>query len=232
MTDPVSKLQAIGKETVAKLKDLTAAAAASPNSHDSAILQDFCDERNSVCTGVTSDWNAGIECVTVQPNKAATDMLSTIQYITVQCSAVQCSAVQYSTVQYSTVREIAVCSHSKHAVGFTQFTLPFLGISEACGVRQRLFALWPCPFFVTDCHPLTCDCCHACKTVCMHEPACVTLVRLPCGKCHLLKCHAGLNIHSALQIMCDMCVTCSADTALTCMQCKTSRLSCSGVAKI
>lgn len=67
MTDPVSKLQAIGKETVAKLKDLTAAAAASPNSHDSAILQDFCEERDSVCTGVFLNFDAGNVCVMVQP---------------------------------------------------------------------------------------------------------------------------------------------------------------------
>lgn len=78
MTDPVSKLQAIGKETVAKLKDLRAAAAVSPNSHDSTILQEFCEERNSVCTGVISNWNASIGRVTVQPTQAVTDMLSIV----------------------------------------------------------------------------------------------------------------------------------------------------------
>jgi len=51
MTDPVSKIQAIGKETVAKLKNLTAAAAASPDTGDSDILQDFCVQCNSITTG-------------------------------------------------------------------------------------------------------------------------------------------------------------------------------------
>ncbi|DBB14930.1 TPA: hypothetical protein ACH3X3_004529 [Trebouxia sp. C0006] len=50
MTDPVSKIQAIGKDTVAKLKNLTAAAAASPDTGDSDILQDFCIQCNSITT--------------------------------------------------------------------------------------------------------------------------------------------------------------------------------------
>lgn len=51
MTDPVGKIQAIGKETVAKLKNLTAAAAASSDTGDSSILQDFCVQHNSITTG-------------------------------------------------------------------------------------------------------------------------------------------------------------------------------------
>ena len=51
MTDPVSKIQAIGKETVAKLENLTAAAAASSDTGDSDILQDFCAQCNSITTG-------------------------------------------------------------------------------------------------------------------------------------------------------------------------------------
>ncbi len=51
-TDPVSKLQAIGKDTMAKLKDLTAAAAASTNPKDADTLQDFCTQINSITTGV------------------------------------------------------------------------------------------------------------------------------------------------------------------------------------
>ncbi len=51
MTDAVSKLQAIGKDTVARLKDLTAAAAASSDTRDSGVLQDFCSQCNSITTG-------------------------------------------------------------------------------------------------------------------------------------------------------------------------------------
>jgi len=51
MTDAVSKLQAIGKDTVARLKDLTAAAAASSDTRDSGVLQDFCSHCNSITTG-------------------------------------------------------------------------------------------------------------------------------------------------------------------------------------
>lgn len=51
MTDPVSKIQAIGKDTVARLKDLTAAAAASSDTRDSGVLQDFCSQCNSITTG-------------------------------------------------------------------------------------------------------------------------------------------------------------------------------------
>lgn len=53
MTDPVGKIQAIGKETVAKLKDLTAAATASSVPRDSDILQDFCVNHNSITTGAS-----------------------------------------------------------------------------------------------------------------------------------------------------------------------------------
>ena len=51
MGDPVCKLQSIGKETVAKLKDLHAAALASPNPEDATTLQDFTGHINSVTVG-------------------------------------------------------------------------------------------------------------------------------------------------------------------------------------
>lgn len=51
VSDSVSKLQSIGKETVAKLKDIHAAALASPNPGDASTLQDFTQHTNSVTTG-------------------------------------------------------------------------------------------------------------------------------------------------------------------------------------
>ena len=48
MGDPVCKLQSIGKETVAKLKDVRAAALASPNPEDASTLQDFTGHTNNV----------------------------------------------------------------------------------------------------------------------------------------------------------------------------------------
>lgn len=51
VTDPVNKLQAVGKETVAKLKDIKAAAAASGNSDDSEALEDFTCHTGSITSG-------------------------------------------------------------------------------------------------------------------------------------------------------------------------------------
>ena len=54
VTDPVSKLQAIGKETIAKLKDIRAAAAASINAEDAQVLEEFTHDSNCVTTGDTT----------------------------------------------------------------------------------------------------------------------------------------------------------------------------------
>lgn len=51
MTDSVSKLQIIGKETVAKLRDLRSALA-SAHHEDVQTLEDYIHETNSVRTGV------------------------------------------------------------------------------------------------------------------------------------------------------------------------------------
>ena len=48
---PVSKLQAIGRETVSKLKDLSTAALASSHAEDFEILQDFTKHTPNVITG-------------------------------------------------------------------------------------------------------------------------------------------------------------------------------------
>lgn len=50
--DHVSKLQSVGKETVAKLKDIRAAVLASPNCGGVEVLQDFTDHFNCVEQGV------------------------------------------------------------------------------------------------------------------------------------------------------------------------------------
>lgn len=50
-TDPVSKLQIIGKETVAKLRDLRSALA-SAHHEDVQVLDDYVHDTNSVRTGV------------------------------------------------------------------------------------------------------------------------------------------------------------------------------------
>ena len=51
LSDSVSKLQSVGKETVAKLKDIHAAALVSTNSEDANTLQDFTENINTVVTG-------------------------------------------------------------------------------------------------------------------------------------------------------------------------------------
>ena len=54
VTDSVSKLQAIGKETINKLKDIHAAAGASTNRDDVEMLEEFTHDCNSVTTGIKS----------------------------------------------------------------------------------------------------------------------------------------------------------------------------------
>lgn len=51
MTDPVSKLQAVGKETVSKLRDMQAAAAASLNAEDEEVLEEFTCQTRCIVTG-------------------------------------------------------------------------------------------------------------------------------------------------------------------------------------
>ena len=51
MTDHVHKLEAVGKETVAKLSNIQAAARASSNAQDAATLQDFTHRVRSIGTG-------------------------------------------------------------------------------------------------------------------------------------------------------------------------------------
>lgn len=50
VTDPVSKLQAVGKETVSKLKDMQAAAAASLNAEDPEVLEEFTCQTRCIVT--------------------------------------------------------------------------------------------------------------------------------------------------------------------------------------
>lgn len=50
-TDPVSKLQIIGKETVAKLRDLKSALV-SAHYEDVQVLEDYVHDTNSVRTGM------------------------------------------------------------------------------------------------------------------------------------------------------------------------------------
>ena len=51
MTDPVSKLQAVGKETVSKLRDMQAAAAASLHAEDPEVLEEFTCQTRCIVTG-------------------------------------------------------------------------------------------------------------------------------------------------------------------------------------
>ena len=51
VTDPVSKLQAVGKETVSKLRDMQAAAAASLNAEDPEVLEEFTCQTRCIVTG-------------------------------------------------------------------------------------------------------------------------------------------------------------------------------------
>ena len=87
ITDSVSKLQAIGSQTVAKLRDLTAAAAASPKPFDSVILQDFCAEHNSIRTGMSLPLMlilhhiAVLAYITLQPSQDAADMLVIVLHV-------------------------------------------------------------------------------------------------------------------------------------------------------
>lgn len=52
-TDPVNKLEGVGRETVLKLQDIQAAARVSPNSKDAVILQDFTDTTCHVLNGAS-----------------------------------------------------------------------------------------------------------------------------------------------------------------------------------
>ena len=52
ITDPVSKLEAVGKETVAKLKDLPAAVDAAGNDRDASIFQELLHFTKSISTGL------------------------------------------------------------------------------------------------------------------------------------------------------------------------------------
>jgi len=65
MIDPVNKLQAVGKETVSKLKDLQAAAAVSVKANDSEVLAEFTCYTNNVLTGCPFDLCARLHAVSV-----------------------------------------------------------------------------------------------------------------------------------------------------------------------
>ena len=51
VTDQVHKIEAIGKETVAKLKNIRAAARGSSTAQDAVTLQDFTDQLSCIHTG-------------------------------------------------------------------------------------------------------------------------------------------------------------------------------------
>lgn len=53
-TDPVSKLEGIGRETVLKLQDIQAAAAASPYLQDAVTVAEFTDTNGHVTSGTSA----------------------------------------------------------------------------------------------------------------------------------------------------------------------------------
>ena len=113
MTDHVSKIQAIGKETVARLKDLTAATALSPNPCDAEILQDLCEHHNSITTGMSQVSRGGTGSTTVSWGSASVNTLT--------ITALQCMYRCHNAMQVCTSSSIMRCRALQHC------TLCFLG---------------------------------------------------------------------------------------------------------
>lgn len=106
MTDHVSKIQAIGKETVARLKDLTAATALSPNPCDTEILQDLCEHHNSITSGMSQGLRGGTGSTTVWWVSASVNMLT--------ITALQCMYRCHNAMQVCTSSNILWCRALQH----------------------------------------------------------------------------------------------------------------------